>query len=201
MTLERLLHYCYSKGFGYPYSSAWARMHTVLIQETGGGNCTFPRLCNPLILGGSIAPPEDKILRFFTQIYWAYRNGGFEKIERFILRLKDSDWVGGEYLNADLYEYHHSYYLNKIKKEYASWLGVMPYPEIRPYTLDELFPGDRLDRLDRRARRYEERLNRQVDNESIVSIGPGGKNKDDIRWDEQHISGMRNIKKERKWHY
>jgi len=196
MTLEQLLQYVHSKGFGYPLGRPWARITDLISLQTGGSNWTFPRLRNALILGGAIASSTDKEERFATQIYWTYKNGGYETMERFILNLKDEDWDGCGFKDDT-----NTFPLEDIKKEYARWLGVSIYPERRPYTLDEIFPVERYERLRRRAERYEARLNRQVDNESIVSIGPGGLNKDEIHWNSQHVSGMDKVTKERKWHY
>ena len=196
MTLEQLLQYTHSKGFGYPLGRPWARINDLISLQTGGSNWTFPRLRNALILGGAIASSTDKEERFATQIYWTYKNGGYETMERFILNLKDEDWDGCGFKDDT-----NTFPLEDIKKEYARWLGVRSHPERRPYTLDEIFPAERYERLRRRAERYEARLNRQVDNESIVSIGPGGLNKDEIHWNSQHVSGMDKVTKERKWHY
>jgi hypothetical protein len=164
VSLEKLLEYASSKGFGYPLARPWARIDSAIRRETGGSNWTFPRLRNPLILGGSIAFPHDKKERFATQIYWTYVNGGYKTIQRLILRLKDEDWEG----SADNLT---PIPLSEIKQEYADWLGVSRHPERRPYTLDELFPAERDERLRRRAERYEARLNRQMDDESVTSIG------------------------------
>jgi hypothetical protein len=164
--LEQLLEYASSKGFGYPLAQSWARIDSAIRRETGGSNWTFPRLRNPLILGGSIAFPHDKKERFATQIYWAHMNGGYETIQRLILRLKDEDWDG-----FDCVDNLSPIPLSEIKQEYADWLGVSRYPERRPYTLDELFPAERDERLRRRAEKYEVRLNRQMDDESVTSIG------------------------------
>ena len=166
MPLEKLLEYVHSKGFGYPTAEPWARIVSAIRRETGGSNWTFPRLRNPLILGGSIASPHDKKERFVTQIYWAHMNGGYETIQRLILRLKDEDWGG-----FDCVDNLSPIPLSEIKQEYADWLGVSRYPERRPYTLDELFPAERDERLRRRAEKYEVRLNRQMDDESVTSIG------------------------------
>jgi hypothetical protein len=93
-------------------------------------------------------------------------NGGYETIQRLILRLKDEDWDG-----FDCVDNLSPIPLSEIKQEYADWLGVSRYPERRPYTLDELFPAERDERLRRRAEKYEVRLNRQMDDESVTSIG------------------------------
>lgn len=194
MPLEKLLEYAHSKGFGYPTAEPWARIYSAIKRKTGGSNWTFPKFANPLILGGAIAFPHDKEKRFATQIYWTHLNGGYETIQRLILRLKDEDWDGFGFTDDSS-----PIPLNKIKQEYADWLGVNRYPERRQYTLDELFPAERDERLRRRAERYEARLNRQIDDESTVSIGPGGLNKDEIRWDNPHVYGMDKAKKNRKW--
>ena len=164
--LEGLLEYTSLKGFGYPLAQSWARIDSVIRCETGGSNWTFPRLRNPLILGGSIAFPHDKKERFATQIYWTYVNGGYKTIQRLILRLKDEDWDG-----FDCVDNLSPIPLSEIKQEYAEWLGVSRYPERRPYTLDELFPAERDERLRRCAERYETRLIRQMDDESVTLIG------------------------------
>lgn len=194
MPLEKLLEYVHSKGFGYPLGQIWARIDGVIRRQTGGSNRKHPRFCNPLILGGAIAFPHDKEERFATQIYWTHVNGGYETIQRLVLRLKDEDWDGFDFTDDSS-----PIPLNKIKQEYADWLGVNRYPERRPYTLNEIFPAERDRRLRRRAKRYEARLNRQVDDESTVSIGPGGLNKDEIRWDNQHVYGIDKASKNRKW--
>ena len=185
MTLEQLLEYTHSKGFGYPVAMPWSRIYGAISRQTGASNSKQPRFCNPLILGGAIAFPHDKEERFATQIYWTYKNGGFKTIERLILRLKDEDWDGFGFQGDSA-----PLSLEEIKREYANWLGVKRYPERQPYTLDEIFPEERDRRLRQRAKSYEERLNRQVDNESTVSIGPGGLSKDEIRWNNQHVSGL-----------
>ena len=194
MPLKELLEYAHSKGFGYPLGDRWARIDGVIRRKTGGSNWRQPRFCNPLILGGAIAFPRDKEERLATQIYWTHENGGYDTMERLIRRLKDEDWDGFGFESDSS-----SIPLSKIKQEYARWLGVIRYPERRPYTLDELYPAERDERLRRRAEKYEERLNRQIDNESVTSIGPGGLNKDEIRWDNQHVYGMDKAKKNRKW--
>ena len=124
VSLEKLLEYASSKGFGHPTAEPWARIVSAIRRETGGSNWTFPRLRNPLILGGSIASPHDKKERFVTQIYWAHMNGGYETIQRLILRLKDEDWDG-----FDCVDNLNPIPLSEIKQEYADWLGVSRYPE------------------------------------------------------------------------
>jgi len=154
MPLDKLLEYVSSKGFGYPMAKPWARIYRVIKHQTGGSNWTFPKFANPLILGSAIASPHDKKERFATQIYWTHLNGGYETIQRLILRLKDEDWNGFDYADNLI-----PISLSKIKQEYADWLGVNRYPEKRPYTLDEIFPAERDERLRRRAEKYEARHN------------------------------------------
>lgn len=194
ISLENLLEYTHSKGFGYPIGEHWARIYSAVKRQTGASNWTHPKFRNPLILGGAIASPYHKEERFLTQIYWTYINGGYKTMQRLILRLKDEDWDG-----FDCASNSNPIPLNKIKQEYADWLGVNRYPERKPYTLDEIFPAERDARLRRRAERYEARLNRQEDNESTVSIGPGGLNTDEIRWDTQHVYGIDKVKNNQKW--
>lgn len=133
MTLEELLKYTQSKGYGYPLGYPWSRMYIAVSRKTGGSNHTFPRFRNPLILGGAMASPNDKRERFATQIYWTHKNGGYEVLERFIRRLKDEEWDG---LDAPSKETNIS--IEDIKKEYARWLDVVTYPERESYTLEEL---------------------------------------------------------------
>ena len=52
MTLEKLLQYTNSKGWGYPEGNAWAKIDIEIRRKTGGSNWSLPKLRNPLILGG-----------------------------------------------------------------------------------------------------------------------------------------------------
>jgi hypothetical protein len=125
MTLERLLQYTNSKGWGYPEGNAWAKIDIEIRRKTGGSNWSLPKLRNPLILGGSMASPHQKEKRFVTQIYWTYKNSGYETMVRLILNLQDKEWRGydAENLSRDF----SGFSIQDIEKEYASWQGVYFY--------------------------------------------------------------------------
>ena len=44
-----------------------------------------------------MASPHHKAERFVTQIYWTYKNGGYETMERLILNLQDKEWRSQSY--------------------------------------------------------------------------------------------------------
>jgi hypothetical protein len=125
MTLERLLQYTHSKGWGYPHNSAWAKIYLEIKRKTGGSHCSFPKFYNPLILAASMAHPYHKEERFVTQIYWTYKNGGYETMVRLVLNLQDKEWCGydAENLSRDF----SGFSIQDIEKEYASWQGVHFY--------------------------------------------------------------------------
>ena len=70
-----------------------------------------------------MASPHHKAERFVTQIYWTYKNGGYETMERLILNLQDKEWSGYDAENPS--RGFTGFSIQHIKKEYAEWQGVI----------------------------------------------------------------------------
>ena len=119
--LDELLEYCQSDGKIVPKPYAWAKFISLYSES----QTSYPPLLPPFILGASTAPLDDKKLRFLTHIYWGYQNYHMSSMYSTIMNLKEEDWTI-YYTKEEEIRYKLS--LAEIKKEYASWLGVIAFP-------------------------------------------------------------------------
>ena len=120
--LDELLEYCQSDGKLVPKPYAWAQF-IGLYSEL---QTSYTPLLPPLILGAYTASFEAKRLRFLTHIYWGYQNYHLSSMYTTIMKIKEEDWAIWDYTKEDEIRYKLS--LIEIKKEYASWLGVIAFP-------------------------------------------------------------------------
>ena len=120
--LDELLEYCQSDGKLFPKPYAWAQFIGLYSEF----RTSYTPLLPPLILGASTAPLDGKKLRFLTHIYWGYQNYHMPSMYSEIMNLKEEDWAIWDYTEEDEIRYKLS--LAEIKKEYASWLGVIAFP-------------------------------------------------------------------------
>ena len=120
--LDELLEYCQSDGKLVPKPYAWAQF-IGLYSEL---QTSYTPLLPPLILGAFTAPLDAKRLRFLTHIYWGYQNYHLSSMYTTIMKIKEEDWAIWDYTKEDEIRYKLS--LIEIKKEYASWLGVIAFP-------------------------------------------------------------------------
>ena len=120
--LDELIEYCQSDGKIVPKPYAWAQFISLYSEF----QTSYTPLLPPLILGAFTAPLDAKRLRFLTHIYWGYQNYHMPSMYSTIMNLKEEDWAIWDYTKEDEIRYKLS--LAEIKKEYASWLGVIAFP-------------------------------------------------------------------------
>ena len=92
MTLDELKNYVTSNKRICPMPLVWNKFLNILeIKEK------MPPHLIPLILNGWFASDLEKRKRILTQIDYASKNREcFEKLEKFILNIKDNDWHYGD---------------------------------------------------------------------------------------------------------
>ena len=124
LQLLELLVYCQSNGRICPWPKRWNPIWETYSRYSDRSEFTeYPPFKMPLILGAWHTSDIEKGQRFLTQIYWCYKNYFMGSMYNQIMKLTEDNWHKSQSETK--------LSLALIKKEYAKWLGVTYYPNMK----------------------------------------------------------------------
>ena len=124
LQLLELLNYCQSNGRICPSPQHWNKIYHVYSWHTDKHKFTkYPPFKIPLIVGAWNTSDIEKRQRLLTQIYWCYKNYFMGSMYNQIMKLTEDNWHKSQSETK--------LSLALIKKEYAKWLGVAYYPNMK----------------------------------------------------------------------